>query len=74
MHTITAVAIAPDAELVHQATVARDRAESLRAQSASLPGILAATYRRRASELELESFLLEATAGVPDSEMHLSAV
>jgi len=74
MHTVTAVATAPDAELVHQATVARDRAESLRVQSTALPAVLAATYRRRASELELEAFLLEATAGVPENEMHLAAV
>lgn len=35
------------------------RAESLRAQAAMLPDVLAGTYRRRASELELEAWVLE---------------
>jgi hypothetical protein len=35
------------------------RAESLRAQAAMLPAVLAGTYRRRASELELEAWVLE---------------
>lgn len=62
-----------DLELVHQAHATRERAHSLRVQAGSLPEVLAATYRRRASELELEAWLLEVTSGLPVDEIHPAA-
>lgn len=47
------------------ADLLRHRAESLRAQARHLPEVLAVTYRRRASELELEAWVREVEAGVP---------
>jgi hypothetical protein len=41
-----------------QATALRERASSLRTQAARLSPVLATPYRRRASELELEAFLV----------------
>lgn len=69
----TATAPEVDLDLVHVARTTLDRAHSLRTQAAVLPEILAATYRRRASELELEAFLIEATAGLPDALIHRAA-
>jgi hypothetical protein len=43
----------------------RSRAASLRSQADQLSELLATTYRRRASELELEAWILEVEAGVP---------
>ena len=48
-----------DAALLAHAHGVRERAESLRTQAAQLDSVLANTYRRRASELELEAFLFE---------------
>ena len=69
----TTVTAAVDTELVHQANAIRDRAHSLRVQSGALPEVLAATYRRRASELELEAWLLEVTSGMPVDRIHPAA-
>lgn len=55
-----------DPDLVRAAVVLRERAASLRAQAPSLPGVLASTYRRRASELELEAWVAELQSGVPE--------
>ena len=51
-----------DAALLAHAHGVRERAESLRAMAAQLDPVLANTYRRRASELELEAFLFEVQA------------
>ena len=53
-----------EAELAHEAILLRHRAESLRQQAESLDTFLSITYRRRASELELEAWLLDVQAGV----------
>jgi hypothetical protein len=50
-------------EIAHRTTVLHDRAASLRAQADGLPEVLAQTYRRRASELELEAWALELRSG-----------
>jgi hypothetical protein len=54
-----------DEALVAHAAVLRDRATSLRRQAAQLEGVLADTYRRRASELELETWIAEVQSGLP---------
>lgn len=46
-------------ELSAQARMLRSRANSLVAQAGSLPEPLAATYRRRANELNVEAHLIE---------------
>ncbi len=43
-----------------------DRARSLRAQAGSMPEPIAAAYRRRASELDLEAFAYGARHSVRD--------
>jgi CHAD domain-containing protein len=53
-----------DHELLEQAHTLRERATSLRTQAETLVPVLGATYRRRASELELEAFLTDVAAGV----------
>ncbi|MCU0311282.1 MAG: hypothetical protein MUE36_10100 [Acidimicrobiales bacterium] len=55
------------------AATLRARATSLREQAGSLDEVLSLTYRRRASELELEAFLLDAQAGVEAPEVHSAA-
>jgi hypothetical protein len=50
-------------EVTHRTTVLNERAASLRAQADGLPELLAQTYRRRASELELEAWATELRAG-----------
>ena len=62
-----------EAQLLEQAHVLRQRADSLRSQAATLPDLLAATYRRRASELELESFVIELQAGIPYDQVQMPA-
>ena len=47
-----------------------DRATSLRSQADSLPVVLADTYRRRASELELEAFIAEVQSGIAYDQIH----
>jgi len=54
-----------DFELAAHADGLRERAQSLRSQADGLVEVLATTYRRRASELELEAFLTDVAAGVP---------
>jgi hypothetical protein len=68
MHTTT---VKP--ELLDQANLFRQRADSLRSQADTLDPWLAATYRRRASELELEAFVSEVQSGIPYDEVHLPA-
>ena len=64
MHTVTV-----DNELVQQSRAFRDRAKSLRFQGKTLGPILESTYRRRASELELEAFVSELQSGLPYGEV-----
>ena len=65
MHTIEI-----DHELAAQAKLLRQRAVSLRHQAPALPDVLASAYRRRASELEFESWVSELQAGLPYDEVH----
>ena len=53
----------------HDVTTLRRRAESLRQQAESLDEVLALTYRRRASELEMEAWIHEVQAGTPADEV-----
>ena len=62
-----------DPGLVRVAAVLRERAASLRAQAPSLPEVLASTYRRRASELELEAWVAELQSGVPVASVRPAA-
>jgi hypothetical protein len=62
-----------DPDLVHAAAVLRERAASLRAQAPSLPEVLASTYRRRASELELEAWVAQLQSGVPVEQVRSAA-
>lgn len=62
-----------DEALVAEAANMRHRAESLRQQAANLDEVLAMSYRRRASELEMEAWVLEVRAGVPEPELHTAA-
>ena len=62
-----------DEALVAEADNMRHRAESLRQQAADLDEVLAMSYRRRASELEMEAWVLEVRAGVPEPELHTAA-
>lgn len=62
--TITVDERNADAELVGHADGLRERARSLRVQAGELVDVLATTYRRRASELELEAFLIDLHSGV----------
>ena len=62
-----------DAELVDQARTLRQRALSLRSQAPSLPDVVGFAYRRRASELEFESWVSELQAGLPYDQVHTAA-
>ena len=62
-----------DEALVAEAAVVRHRAESLRQQASKLDDVLGMSYRRRASELEMEAWLLEVRAGVPEPLLHHAA-
>lgn len=53
-----------DPALATRAASLRARAVSLRTQADALPDVLAAAYRRRAAELELSAWALDAHAGV----------
>jgi hypothetical protein len=59
-----------DTELLGLARSFTDRASSLRSQADSLPIVLADTYRRRASELELEAFIAEVQSGLDYDQIH----
>ncbi len=61
-----------DAELVQAAKLLRERATSLRAQADMLSAPLAAAYRRHASELELEAWISEVQAGVPEERLQVA--
>lgn len=53
-----------DVQLLDQARSLSQRATSLRTQAEALSAVLADTYRRRASELELEAFIAEVQSGI----------
>jgi len=59
-----------DDQLLEFARSLSQRATSLRSQAESLPSVLAATYRRRASELELEAFIAEVQSGIAYDQIH----
>jgi hypothetical protein len=61
-----------DSELVQAATLLRERATSLRVQADMLSAPLAAAYRRHASELELEAWITEVQAGVPEEQLQVA--
>lgn len=65
--------ITVEAQLLEQAHLLRQRADSLRSQATDLSPVLAATYRRRASELELGSFVSEIQAGIPYDQVMMPA-
>jgi len=56
-------------ELATDALRLRRRAASLRARSASMEGPLRVSYRRRASELMLQAWLLEVRSGLPFTDI-----
>jgi superfamily I DNA/RNA helicase len=53
----------------HDVATLRGRARSLRSQAAALDDVLALTYRRRASELEMEARILEVLSGAAVDEV-----
>jgi hypothetical protein len=61
-----------DTELVQAATLLRERATSLRVQADMLSAPLASAYRRHASELELEAWITEVQAGVPEEQLQVA--
>jgi hypothetical protein len=62
-----------DTELFEQAQALREHAHSLRTQADALSPVLATTYRRRASELELEAWVLEVQSNAPAERIHAAA-
>ena len=62
-----------DQDLLGQAHLLRQRADSLRSQAGALSPMLATAYRRRASELEFEAWVSELQAGLPYDEVHAAA-
>jgi hypothetical protein len=75
MSAITAPAIDIDIDevRVREAAELRHRATQLRRQAARLDDVLATSYRRRASELEMQAWVTELQAGVPDSKLRRAA-
>jgi len=61
-----------DAALFDNAKILRERASSLRAQATMLTAPLASAYRRHASELELEAWISEVQAGVPEDRLQVA--
>lgn len=62
-----------DHQMVAEAHLLRERARGLRDQAEQLDDLLATSYRRRASELQLEAWLLEVRSGLPESLIHTAA-
>jgi hypothetical protein len=73
MSTTTVTTEAVDEGLVAEADHLRHRAERLRRQASGLDDVLGMSYRRRASELEMEAWVLEVRAGVPEQQLHNAA-
>lgn len=53
-----------DQGLAARAAALRERAQALREQATGLGVVVGATFRRRASELELAAWALDARAGI----------
>lgn len=68
--TPTSEYVLVDTALLGLAQTLRDRAAGLRTQAQGLDPVLATTYRRRASELELEAWVAELQSGIPVDEVH----
>ena len=62
-----------DHAMVTDAMRLRRRAASLRARAASMDGPLNISYRRRASELMLQAWLLEVRSGLPFTDITAAA-
>jgi hypothetical protein len=63
-----------DETMVAEAAQMRRRAEGLRHESTEVDNeLVARSFRRRASELELEAWVLEVRAGVPEMQLHHAA-
>jgi len=62
-----------DESRVREAADLRRRAVQLRRQAGRVDAVLTTPYRRRASELEMQAWVLEVQAGVPDAELHNAA-
>lgn len=58
-----------DEDLLDVSQSLRERAEHLRSEAIDLDDVLAPTYRRRASELELEAWIAEVQSGIPYDDM-----
>jgi hypothetical protein len=70
----TGSVVTVDQALVAEATAMRRRAAGLRHEADGVANdLVARSFRRRASELELEAWVLEVRAGVPSSELHPAA-
>ncbi len=54
-----------DEDLLDVSQALRGRAGHLRSEATDLGDVLADTYRRRASELELEAWIAEVRSGIP---------
>jgi hypothetical protein len=72
---MTSTAFAPemtvpvDAEELARADMLRSRAEHLRHEAGDLHDVLARTYRRRASELDLAAWVHEVRSGLPSDRI-----
>jgi hypothetical protein len=73
MSATTTLTTSVDEKGVRAAAELRRRATQLRKQSGHLDDVLANSYRRRASELEMQAWVIELQAGVPDAELHRAA-
>ena len=72
-HAVTPLEQFIDQDLLTEAHALRDRALGLREQAEGLDRFLATSYRRRASELEFEAWLLEVRSGLPLTEIRAAA-
>jgi hypothetical protein len=73
MTATTALMNSVDENGVRTAAELRRRAGQLRAQADHLGDVVANSYRRRASELEMQAWVVELQSGVPDAELHRHA-
>ena len=62
-----------DREMAAEALRIRRRALNLRARATSMDGPLCISYRRRASELMLQAWLLEVRSGLPFADIVAAA-
>lgn len=58
-----------DPRLIERASLLRERAQIYRDEASALDPVLATTFRRRASELELEAWANEVRSGRPIDEI-----